>query len=548
MIGFFSRLRSRLSRSSGHAAATSSSPGAASDHASPVCGLSGVLGSVDDLLFVLDEAGRFAAVSGPLQNLLDIPEQDLIGGIAAELFTGAADPIASGTRGTVEFLCASGCHYTATLTISLVEVALDRAFRVGILTDLHEQRNSRTGRKDSISAGSFSAVLKARLNAADAPHAISAGRIEVIGLAEVKAAIGDGWPAHAERAMSLARTVIERRLSVEDMFTQLENDSFLICFGTLDVHGARVKAELLAQEIRQRLLGADDAAGAGFKVVAQADPVAVDTRTRAAENIDLVQVLLSQLDAARAERQRAAVRKVTDLLTTATLSLTPVLTPAGTPTGVSIARIGGDPCASRAALEAADGDAKMLSEIDALLLGLALKGIYTGLAAGQVPAMIVPVNYSTLCDRRFLENYLALCQRADAAARSRVLFEVYGLTPDIPQLRLQEILSRLAPYSAHRILRASTLDHRFVDLDRFRPSMVSIVASRRHVGCAHSARAMERFVTALRACSGFPLASNAIGCKLLVRETDDGAPARWYSTRGADFIAPAPGQPDGAGH
>jgi PAS domain-containing protein len=551
MIGVFSRLRSRLAAASAPGSGSTSAPadtgadaGAdavlpdepALDRTVPTCGLTGVLGSVDDLLFVLDEAGRFAAASGPLQNLLGAMEQDLIGGIAAELFAGAADPISNGTRGTVQFASADGTRYSAMLTVSLVEVTSDRAFRVGILTDVRE-RKAAAGRMPS--ARSFGTALRARLKVAEPPHMMSAGRIEVIGLAEVKAAMGDSWPEHATRAMSLARTVIERRLSVEDMFTQLENDSFLICFGTLSVREARVKAELLAQEIRQRLLGAEDTSSASFAIVSQADPVAVDAKTAAAEDVDLVKVLLTQLDAARAERQQAAAQKVTDLLTKATLGLAPVLTAAGVPTGVSIARIGGDQRAWRAAVDAADGDAKMLSELDALLLGLALKGIYKGLASGQAPATIVSVNYSTLRDRRFLQDYLSLCQKTDAAARSRILFEVHGLTPDVPQLRLQEVLSRLAPYSSHRILRAPNLDHRFVDLDRFRPGMVSIVASRKHPGCPRSARALEKFITALKGCGGFPAAGSGIGCKLLVRDARDEATARWYASHGADFISPA---------
>jgi hypothetical protein len=304
------------------------------------------------------------------------------------------------------------------------------------------------------------------------------------------------------------------------------------------VREARVKADMLAHEIRQRLLGAEDGDIASFAVVAQADPVELDGKTAAAADVDLVKVLLTQLDAARAERQQVAAQKVTDLLTKATLRLTPVLTPTGVATGVSIARVGGDRRAWRAAVDAADGDAKMLSELDALLLGMALKGIYKGLASGQAPAIIVSVNYSTLRDRKFLQDYLSLCQQTDAAARSRILFEVHGLTPDVPQLRLQEMLSRLAPYSSHRILRAPGLDHRFVDLERFRPGMVSIVASRKHLGCARSAKALERFVATLKGCGGFPTAGSNIGCKLLVRDTHDEEIARWYAARGADFVAP----------
>ena len=60
--------------------------------------LSGLLGSLDKLVFVLDERAIFTAASEPLIHLLGIPGSALIGRAANDIFIGAGSLIAGGTR------------------------------------------------------------------------------------------------------------------------------------------------------------------------------------------------------------------------------------------------------------------------------------------------------------------------------------------------------------------------------------------------------------------------------------------------------------------
>ena len=162
-----------------------------------------------------------------------------------------------------------------------------------------------------------------------------------------------------------------------------------------------------------------------------------------------------------------------------------------------------------------------------MLLGLVLQHLYQAQAEGRASPIVLPVSYTTLNERKLSHEYFALCRQIELPARSRIVFEIYGLARDVPQLRLQELLSCLAPFSLHRIIRAFSIDPRALDFNRFRLAMVSVAARRSHHATDKSARTFDSFITAVHS-SG--------GCKLLVRDINDEAAARWYGTRGADFL------------
>ena len=142
-------------------------------------------------------------------------------------------------------------------------------------------------------------------------------------------------------------------------------------------------------------------------------------------------------------------------------------------------------------------------------------------------SIIVPVSYATLHERKFAEEYMALCRQIELPARGSILFEVCGLARDVPQLRLEEVVSYLAPFSHHRVIRAFSTDTRFSELHHCRVAMVSIAARRSHHTSDKGARSFDGFISSVHSTGG---------CKLLVRDIDNEASARWYSARGADFL------------
>ena len=82
-----------------------------------------------------------------------------------------------------------------------------------------------------------------------------AGKIRLIGLDEVKEALGPRWATVAARAMSSAEHVIRRRCGSHDTWSRTADGGFLICFATATEDEAAFRASAMAREIRTRLIG-----------------------------------------------------------------------------------------------------------------------------------------------------------------------------------------------------------------------------------------------------------------------------------------------------
>ena len=82
-----------------------------------------------------------------------------------------------------------------------------------------------------------------------------AGKIRLIGLDEVREALGSRWAAAAARAMASAEHVIRRRCGPRDTFSRTADGGFLICFADATEEEAAFRAAALGREIRTRLVG-----------------------------------------------------------------------------------------------------------------------------------------------------------------------------------------------------------------------------------------------------------------------------------------------------
>ena len=123
-------------------------------------------------------------------------------------------------------------------------------------------RGSFTRRDGTTFAAGFSvAVIDGRasdrlavltLHPEEAPESV--GKIKLLGLMEVKAALGSQWPSLADRAMSLAEATIRRRLGPQDVLSRTSSQAFLIWFERGTAEDNAVVAARIAREVRIVLL------------------------------------------------------------------------------------------------------------------------------------------------------------------------------------------------------------------------------------------------------------------------------------------------------
>src|SRR5437016_1800622 len=94
-------------------------------------------------------------------------------------------------------------------------------------------------------------------DAAAISNAISAGRLQLIGLARVKSKMGKHWPHLAERVHHVAENVIKKNVLPGDVYQRHGDDGFLILFPRLAPEDALFKANAIAREIEEKLIGSN---------------------------------------------------------------------------------------------------------------------------------------------------------------------------------------------------------------------------------------------------------------------------------------------------
>lgn len=83
--------------------------------------------------------------------------------------------------------------------------------------------------------------------------------LRVVDLAQVKARLGERWPAMSEKVHVAAQTVIQRHLMRGDVYDRHGEDGYLVLFASLGKAEAEFKGSVIAREIAERLLGEEGA-------------------------------------------------------------------------------------------------------------------------------------------------------------------------------------------------------------------------------------------------------------------------------------------------
>ena len=81
----------------------------------------------------------------------------------------------------------------------------------------------------------------------------SAGKIQLVHLAEIRETVGEHWQRYADRALDLAQIVLRERLTSRDVYTRHGDDAFIVIFRDLDEPEAEAAAAAITKEICDRL-------------------------------------------------------------------------------------------------------------------------------------------------------------------------------------------------------------------------------------------------------------------------------------------------------
>ena len=202
--------------------------------------LAKVFTSVDIALAIVNGSGRIVMTNRHIDGLLGYPSSGLVGRSTLDLVAPSArarvgavvkQQLVDGldTLQVAPILRADGVQVIMRITSVIATPGEAKQFRV--LTLRPEVTTPTRTRLESI------------------------GHIKLVGLDEVRAALGDRWAAVAHRAMVTAEAVIRKHCGPQDSFSYADETSFLICFGKLSEEESAFRAAMISREIRTRLIG-----------------------------------------------------------------------------------------------------------------------------------------------------------------------------------------------------------------------------------------------------------------------------------------------------
>jgi PAS domain S-box-containing protein len=353
-----------------------------------------------------------------------------------------------------------------------------------------------------------------------------AGKIRLIGLDEVKEALGSRWTAVAARAMASAEHVIQRRCGPHDTFSRTPDGGFLIYFADTTEEEAGFRAAALAREIRTRLVGdGETEATASVSAIA----AAVDVPHMPGRPADMLATVIGErLNSRLAEIEARARETLRQAVRATSCRLEPVRSRRTREVVAHFARL---PLEQEQRILAAYSTLPMSErqdfDFDRLVLGMAAGQAITEIAAGG--SLLIPVNvdFEVFLERRRTERYVAACQALDNRLRERLVLVLSGMPKGFPKSRVLECVMRLRPFCHGIGFQSDSMEAPSVELSLLGAAIVVLRQDRQAARTAKDTERLGKLVDSL----------HAYQARVLVRHVASWADAKALARLGVDLVA-----------
>jgi GGDEF domain-containing protein len=289
----------------------------------------------------------------------------------------------------------------------------------------------------------------------DGSATIVAGTVQLVGLSDIRKALGDdAWAAVAGKAHKITEATIRSHLAEEDAFDRRDDETYILCFADSNKIEAAQKAERIVARVKERLV--EELPRAAERIRVDHEVSEVEWSADEADNVPLIDFLAGSLRKVREEADRAAKQWRHTLVHEATLVYAPLWRPKTRI--VPMFRCLLDDATGRTALDrlrtlaGIDALLEATSELDCVMFSHAVKALHVLVQDGGTAALVVPVSFHTLNDRRLRERFTTLCGNMPEAYRQFMIFELRAVPPGIPDIRLIELIQQLKPLGKSVIL------------------------------------------------------------------------------------------------
>lgn len=358
------------------------------------------------------------------------------------------------------------------------------------------------------------------------PSPVVAGSLELVGLEDVREAMGDRWQALGSRAEEIAEAELRLQLDDTDFYRPYGNTSFLVCFSNLDKPAADGKARQIAARIKAQLVQQ-------IPEIAQTISVdhfvaAVDRATLRQGNLPIADRLLGTLEKMREEVQATTRRFRVSLLRDFQILYSPAWHTAKRLVVLNRCLLdmasGYTTLAQFQALADPLQLSQTLAELDFSLLSKSLEALHHMLRYKRGSAILVPVAFQTIGTSGTRREYMRLLSQIPDTYRKYVIIEINGIPKTVHADRLGEMITILTPFAKGLALEVSVDDPRLEAFLGQNPWALSVNLQGANGSDPHLAERLRKFVSVVTAARTptFAHGVNSIGLALAALEAGFG--------------------------
>lgn len=282
---------------------------------------------------------------------------------------------------------------------------------------------------------------------------VLAGRVQIIGLDDMRTGFGERWGHMRERALSIAEETIRAALDPADQLQRMPDDSFIINFSNLTEQEASRRALRIADTVRARLLGATAVDGQVETAVTTVGPDDLGDMPGS----DLADILVRKLTARRDESRRHVQTLLREAMKKATLDPRQMMRPEGFALPMQVAELA-YPWRQQiaAAMSLLGEDANAGFEADVVTLSVAVDWRDLRRHKG---ALVVPVRFENLMLPRLLDRYVEVVRNLPTELRQRIILHLVKTPPGIASSRIGNMVQTLGPYCSGVALALPAMTH-----------------------------------------------------------------------------------------
>jgi PAS domain S-box-containing protein len=369
------------------------------------------------------------------------------------------------------------------------------------------------------------------LTAAGAPPPVKvhvAGKIKLIGLDEVKTALGPRWAALASRVTASAEHVIRTRCGPHDTWSRADDGGFLLCFGDATEEEAAFRAATIAREVRTRLIGEGVPESVAY---VSAVAAAVELPDQPGQSVDALNAAIGErLNARLTEIETRARQTLRQAIEGASCELAAVRS--RHQKGI-VCHFGSLPPVLergiQCALTALPVRESRAFDLDRLILGAAAEQVVAQIATGRPLPIMTLVDFEVFLDRQSTERYVAACQQLDQRLLPWLILVLARLPLGVPQSRLQECMTRLRPFCNSVAFQAEAVELPTLEFSSLGASVVVVREGDLNGWAAADLAKLDRLIGVVR----------ANRARVLVRQVSSWENAKRLLSVGVDMVAMA---------